>query len=232
MWGKPATSVRKRPTSISGCVPGWRRRRSLSISFEPTAIEVLLCSALRRRISATSTVTLGSKAEVVAKTSLPCSVGISRCSRMSSMRQAAKSLEPAAPKSRPVRGPRRTRATANSIRSASSRPSSTPTGTKYSWVSPLASVTARRGSRKRGSPPSRGPKAAQSTTFTPLIREPLAPNQRRLIRKGGTTVRSKATRSRPAIRLSMPPVRTIVNSSGGSCCGPTTPDWAADRENQ
>ena len=69
----------------------------MSIIFEPMAIEVLLCSAESRRMSAVSTVTPSSKAEVVEKTSRPLSVGNSVPRRMSSIRQAAKSLEPAAP---------------------------------------------------------------------------------------------------------------------------------------
>ena len=33
MRGKWATSVRKRPISVSGFSPGWRRRKSLRMSF-------------------------------------------------------------------------------------------------------------------------------------------------------------------------------------------------------
>ena len=88
-----------------------------------------------------------------------------------------------------------------------------------------------RGSRKRASPPA-SLTVAQSTTCTLLIRDPLAPNQRRLAMKGGITVRSKATRSRPAMSVSMPPVSTSVNSSGASFIGPTVPVFAEDSENQ
>ena len=78
-------------------MPGCRRRSSFSITFEPMAIEVLLCSAESRRTSPASKVISGSRAEVFEKTSLPVSVGISRPARMPSIRQIGKSLEPAAP---------------------------------------------------------------------------------------------------------------------------------------
>ena len=73
---------------------------------------------------------------------------------------------------------------------------------------------------------------ALSSTCTDLMRVPLAPNQRREAMKGGATVRSNAVRSRPLIRVSMPPVSTRVNSSGLCGCGPISPVFATERANQ
>ncbi len=88
-----------------------------------------------------------------------------------------------------------------------------------------------RGSRKPPVPLAEG-RIALSVTSTERMREPLAPNQRREPMKRGATVRSKAWRSRPRIRVSTPPVSTRVNSSGASGLGPIVPAFAVESENQ